>query len=159
MYHLKVASLSEDNKATHCPHADEDGSGQCVDPPDDAESAGTGTAGADKGGIGASAERVTSGSCTSKVLVTVCCRLFFDAHIPNICTHCTNNLYLRSFLNPIHQFSGLTLTQTVNLVDESILMTLTADKEAWLAYGLSPAGKMPGSSVVIGKPEEGTVKQ
>jgi hypothetical protein len=54
---------------------------------------------------------------------------------------------------------GVTITQNVNLDDESILMTVSVDQQAWLAFGVSPTGKMTGATVVIGKPDEGTVKQ
>jgi len=48
----------------------------------------------------------------------------------------------------------VTLRHAVNLADGTFIAEVQVDQSAWLAFGTSPEGTMPGGEVVIIKPNE-----
>jgi hypothetical protein len=53
----------------------------------------------------------------------------------------------------------LTMKEVVNPQDETITVQLTLQAQAWLGFGISPAGGMTGADSVIGLPDSGEVIQ
>jgi hypothetical protein len=139
LYHVNLARTDAAAAAVHCPHAGADGGGICADCNRYCSKFFPTTA-VCNGKEGGKGYYDTLADC-----VTIC-----ETYFPKIATTSTCNAEIGA---------GITLKQTVDLGDESILMELTMAKEAWVGFGLSPTGKMLGSKAVIYKPIEGTVKQ